>query len=67
VRAAQRRPRSQGSPAGRRAFLVDSADHVVGIGKIELRNRSNPVQPIALGHRRASDDPDKTALIPAAT
>jgi hypothetical protein len=49
VRAAQRRPRRQGSPAGRRAFLGDSADRVVGIGEIEPRNRSNLVRSIAPG------------------
>jgi iron(III) transport system ATP-binding protein len=47
-----------------RAFLGDSVDHVVGVGKIEIRNRSNPSQSI----RPGSDvyltiDPDKIALV----
>ena len=51
-----------------RAFLGDSVDHVVGIGKIELRNRSNPVQSIAPGTDvHVTIDPGKVALAPAAT
>jgi iron(III) transport system ATP-binding protein len=50
-----------------RAFLGDSVDHVVGIGKVELRNRSNPVQSIAPGTDvHLTIDPDKIALVPAA-
>ena len=70
---------SQGPPAGSpandwqgrivtRAFLGDSVDHVVGVGKIELRNRSNPVQSIEPGTEvHLTIDPDKIALVPAAT
>jgi iron(III) transport system ATP-binding protein len=69
---------SEGPPAGNpmndwhgrivnRAFLGDSVDHVVGIGKVELRNRSNPVQSIAPGTDvHLTIDPDKIALVPAA-
>lgn len=32
-----------------RAFLGDPVDIVVGLGKIELRNRSKPVQSIGPG------------------
>src|SRR5918992_174868 len=47
-----------------RAFLGDSVDHVVGIGKIELRNRSNPAQSIKPGTEvYLSIDPDKIALV----
>jgi iron(III) transport system ATP-binding protein len=64
---------SAGNPAnewhGRvvnRAFLGDSVDHVVGVGKIELRNRSNPVQSIVPGTDvHLTIDPDKIALVPA--
>lgn len=49
-----------------RAFLGDSVDHVVGIGKIELRNRSNPAQSIPPGTDvYLTIDPDKIALVPA--
>jgi iron(III) transport system ATP-binding protein len=49
-----------------RAFLGDSVDHVVGIGKIELRNRSNPAQSIPPGTEvYLSIDPDKIALVTA--
>ncbi|HEY7485222.1 MAG TPA: ABC transporter ATP-binding protein [Streptosporangiaceae bacterium] len=49
-----------------RAFLGDSVDHVVGIGKIELRNRSNPAQSIAPGTDvYLTIDPDKIALVAA--
>jgi iron(III) transport system ATP-binding protein len=64
---------SAGSPANEwhgkvvnRAFLGDSVDHVVGVGKLELRNRSNPVQSIAPGTDvHLTIDPDKIALVPA--
>jgi iron(III) transport system ATP-binding protein len=47
-----------------RAFLGDSVDHVVGIGKIELRNRSNPAQSIPPGTDiYLTIDPDKIALV----
>jgi iron(III) transport system ATP-binding protein len=47
-----------------RAFLGDSVDHVVGIGKIELRNRSNPAQSISPGTDvYLTIDPDKIALV----
>ena len=70
---------SEGPPAGdpvndwrghvvNRAFLGDSADHVVGIGKIELRDRSNPVQSIVPGTDvYVTIDHGKIALVPAAT
>jgi iron(III) transport system ATP-binding protein len=49
-----------------RAFLGDSVDHVVAIGKIELRNRSNPAQSIPPGTEvYLSIDPDKIALVAA--
>jgi iron(III) transport system ATP-binding protein len=49
-----------------RAFLGDSVDHVVDVGKIELRNRSNPVQSINPGTDvHLTIDPDKIALVPA--
>ncbi|HVQ91458.1 MAG TPA: ABC transporter ATP-binding protein [Mycobacteriales bacterium] len=48
-----------------RAFLGDSVDHVVAIGKTELRNRSNPAQSIAPGTEvTVLVDPDKVALVP---
>jgi iron(III) transport system ATP-binding protein len=49
-----------------RAFLGDSVDHVVSVGTIELRNRSNPVQSIVPGTDvHLTIDPDKIALVPA--
>jgi iron(III) transport system ATP-binding protein len=49
-----------------RAFLGDSVDHVVGVGKTELRNRSNPAQSIAPGTDvYLTIDPDKIALVAA--
>jgi iron(III) transport system ATP-binding protein len=48
-----------------RAFLGDSVDHVVAIGKAELRNRSNPAQSIVPGTEvTLVIDPDKVALVP---
>ncbi|MEN3357265.1 MAG: iron(III) transport system ATP-binding protein, partial [Mycobacteriales bacterium] len=48
-----------------RAFLGDSVDHVVAIGKTELRNRSNPAQSIPPGTEvTLLVDPDKVALVP---
>jgi iron(III) transport system ATP-binding protein len=48
-----------------RAFLGDSVDHVVAIGKAELRNRSNPAQSIVPGTEvTLVVDPDKVALVP---
>jgi iron(III) transport system ATP-binding protein len=49
-----------------RAFLGDSVDHVVGIGKIELRNRSNSAQSIPPGTEvYLTIEPDKIALVAA--
>ena len=49
-----------------RAFLGDSVDHVVDVGKTELRNRSNPAQSIAPGTDvYLTIDPDKIALVAA--
>jgi iron(III) transport system ATP-binding protein len=48
-----------------RAFLGDSVDHVVKVGKVEVRNRSNPDVSVAPGttvHLRM--DPDKLSLVP---
>lgn len=50
-----------------RAFLGDSVDHVVRVGDVEFRNRSNPVQSI----RPESDvyltlDPMKITVVPTA-
>jgi iron(III) transport system ATP-binding protein len=48
-----------------RAFLGDSVDHVVKVGKVEVRNRSNPdvsVPPGTAIHLRM--DPDKLSLVP---
>jgi iron(III) transport system ATP-binding protein len=48
-----------------RAFLGDSVDHVVRVGSIEVRNRSNPMISIAPGTPvRLRMDPDKLALVP---
>jgi iron(III) transport system ATP-binding protein len=48
-----------------RAFLGDSVDHVVAIGKTELRNRSNPAQSLPPGTEvTLVVDPDKIALVP---
>jgi iron(III) transport system ATP-binding protein len=48
-----------------RAFMGDAVDHVVGVGKLEIRNRSNPVQSIE-AHTRVylTFDPDKVTLVP---
>ena len=48
-----------------RAFLGDSVDHVVKVGKVEVRNRSNPdvsVPPGTTVHLRM--DSDKLSLVP---
>ena len=48
-----------------RAFLGDSVDHVVKVGKIEVRNRSNPTVSVAPGTSVfLRMDPDKLALVP---
>jgi iron(III) transport system ATP-binding protein len=48
-----------------RAFMGDAVDHVVGVGKLEIRNRSNPTQSIEPGTRvYLTFDPDKVALVP---
>lgn len=50
-----------------RAFFGDSVGHALGIGRIELRNRSNPVRSIAPGADvTLSIDTDEIALVPAA-
>ena len=48
-----------------RAFLGDSVDHVVKVGKVEVRNRSNPTISIAPGTSVfLRMNPDKLALVP---
>ena len=48
-----------------RAFLGDSVDHVISVGKQEFRNRSNPVQSIAPGNRVVlTIDPARVAVVP---
>jgi iron(III) transport system ATP-binding protein len=48
-----------------RAFMGDAVDHVVGVGKLEIRNRSNPNQSIAPGTRvYLTFDPDHVTLVP---
>jgi iron(III) transport system ATP-binding protein len=48
-----------------RAFLGDSVDHVVKVGKFEIRNRSNPTISLAPGTNVfLRMDPDKLALVP---
>ncbi len=48
-----------------RAFLGDSVDHVVQVGKVEIRNRSNPDTSIEPGTQVSLRmDPDKLALVP---
>ncbi|MCW2864198.1 MAG: transporter binding protein [Actinoallomurus sp.] len=49
-----------------RAFLGDSVDHVIAVGKQELRNRSNPAQSIAPGSRVVLRiDHMRVAVVPA--
>ena len=48
-----------------RAFLGDSVDHVVKVGKAEVRNRSNPTTSIEQGTTvYLRMDPDKLSLVP---
>ncbi len=48
-----------------RAFLGDSVDHVVQVGKVEIRNRSNPDTSFEPGTQVSLRmDPDKLALVP---
>ncbi len=48
-----------------RAFLGDSVDHVVGVGKYEIRNRSNPSVSIDPGTKvYLHMDPEKLSLVP---
>lgn len=48
-----------------RAFLGDAVDHVVQVGKLELRVRSNPNHSIDPGTRvHLSVDPGKVTLVP---
>jgi iron(III) transport system ATP-binding protein len=50
-----------------RAFLGDAVDHVVGVGKLEMRTRSNPTRSIEPGTRvHLTIDPAKVTLVPAA-
>jgi iron(III) transport system ATP-binding protein len=50
-----------------RAFMGDAVDHVVGVGKLEIRNRSNPTQSIRPGTRVfLTFDPDRVMLVPLA-
>ncbi|GAA4519168.1 ABC transporter ATP-binding protein [Actinoallomurus oryzae] len=52
---------------GTRAFLGDSVDHVIAVGKQEIRNRSNPAQSIAPGNRVVLRiDHTRVAVIPPA-
>jgi iron(III) transport system ATP-binding protein len=52
---------------GTRAFLGDSVDHVIAVGKQEIRNRSNPAQSIAPGSRVVLRvDHARVAVIPPA-
>jgi iron(III) transport system ATP-binding protein len=52
---------------GTRAFLGDSVDHVIAVGKQEIRNRSNPAQSIAPGSRVVLRiDHTRVAVIPPA-
>ena len=49
-----------------RAFLGDAVDHVVGVGKQELRTRSNPTQSIEPGTRvHLRVDPTRVTVVPA--
>ena len=49
-----------------RAFMGDSVDHVVGVGKLELRVRCNPSISIAPGTEvYLTVDPANVALVPA--
>jgi iron(III) transport system ATP-binding protein len=48
-----------------RAFMGDAVDHVVGVGKLEIRNRSNPTQSIAPGTRvYLTFEPGHVTLVP---
>jgi iron(III) transport system ATP-binding protein len=48
-----------------RAFLGDAVDHVVGIGKLEIRTRSNPTTSIEPGTPvHLAVDPTKVTLVP---
>jgi iron(III) transport system ATP-binding protein len=48
-----------------RAFLGDAVDHVVGVGKLEVRTRSNPTTSIEPGTRvHIAVDPAKVTLVP---
>jgi iron(III) transport system ATP-binding protein len=61
-----------GSPANEwsgqvlsRAFMGDAVDHIVGVGKLEIRNHSNPVQSIEPGTRvYLTVDPTKITIVP---
>jgi iron(III) transport system ATP-binding protein len=48
-----------------RAFLGDSVDHMIAVGKQEFRNRSNPVQSIAPGTPvTLTIDHERVAVVP---
>ncbi|GHE56555.1 ABC transporter ATP-binding protein [Streptomyces thermocarboxydus] len=48
-----------------RAFMGDVVDHIVGVGDLEIHNRSNPNLSIAPGTEvYFSVDPDKVILVP---
>ncbi|MER6979679.1 ABC transporter ATP-binding protein [Streptomyces carpinensis] len=48
-----------------RAFLGDVVDHIVGVGELEIRNRSNPTLSIPPGTEvHFSVAPDKVTLVP---
>jgi iron(III) transport system ATP-binding protein len=49
-----------------RAFLGDAIDHIVGVGDLEVRSRSNPTLSIPPGTEvHFTVDPDKVTLVPA--
>ncbi|WP_329455517.1 ABC transporter ATP-binding protein [Streptomyces sp. NBC_01497] len=49
-----------------RAFMGDCVDHVVRVGELEIRIRSNPTQSIEPGTRvHLAADPAKVTLVPA--
>jgi iron(III) transport system ATP-binding protein len=48
-----------------RAFMGDSVDHIIGVGRYEIRNRSNPSISVEPGTQvRVRLDPAKLTLIP---
>ncbi|MGN6686287.1 MAG: ABC transporter ATP-binding protein [Actinomycetales bacterium] len=48
-----------------RAFMGEAVDHIVGVGKLEFRNHSNPTQSLEPGTQvYLSVDPTKVTLVP---